>query len=232
MFQSLHEANGVQFSLNSGVKQFVGKGKHVTGVELTGGEILPADVVVVGVGVRPATDALVDSGLKLDEKDRSVRVNAALQSSDPDVYAAGDIARWGDRSPTGVRIEHWRLAEQHGIIAAHNMLGQQDAMTRHIPFFWTAQWGIELRYVGHAEQWDEIIYRGDFPDSPVAKEDKHFVAFYVLNGELKAAAGCNADAEMDALELILRDGMALSVGQMRDEKYNLVAYSCGKQRIF
>ncbi|HLY26206.1 MAG TPA: FAD-dependent oxidoreductase [Aggregatilineales bacterium] len=228
MFQHLHEVHGVQFRLNSEVKQFTGKDGQVSGVELHNGETLPADVVVVGIGVRPSTDALADSGLKLDPKDLSVRVNSALQSSDADVYAAGDIARWDDGSSTGVRIEHWRVAEQHGIIAAHNMLGQQDDVARHVPFFWTAQWGRELRYVGHAEQWDSIIYRGDLPDSPLEKENFQFVACYVQSGKLKAAAGCNADSDMDALEFILRDGKPLSEAQMRDDKFDLVAYARGE----
>ncbi len=231
MFQHLHEANGVQFRLNSGVKQFMGKDGQVSGVTLNDGETLSADLVVVGVGVRPATDALLDSGLKLDEKDHSVRVNAALQSSDPDVFAAGDIARWDDGTPSGVRIEHWRLAEQNGIVAARNMLGlpgQSNDMNHHVPFFWTAQWGTELRYVGHAEKWDEIIYRGD-PLAPAkAEKGNPFIAFYVLDGKLKAATGSHTDAEIDALEFILRDGMALSPAQMRDPKFDLVAFAEGK----
>src|SRR5262249_14798878 len=121
MFQKEHEANGVQFRLNSGVTRFVGTNGKVNAVELKGGEVLNADLVVLGVGVRPATDFLANSGLNMDDKDRSVHVTSRLQSSDPSIYVAGDIARY-DIGGKSTRIEHWRAAEQQGMIAAHNML--------------------------------------------------------------------------------------------------------------
>ncbi len=219
MFQQEHEANRVQFRLNSEVRRFVGHDGQVIGVELKSGDVLPASLVVVGIGVTPATDFLKDSGLKVDEKDHSVRVNAALQSSDLDIFAAGDIARWDDGSERGLRIEHWRVAEQHGMVAARNMLGKADSAAEHVPFFWTTQWGIDLRYVGHAERWDEIIFRYGKP------AQKDFLAFYVAGGKLLAAVGMKHDPEMDAVEFILRDRMALTPDQMRDESFDLVAYA-------
>jgi len=143
-------------------------------------------------------------------------VDNHLRSSQPDVYAAGDIARWGEGS--GTRIEHWRLAQQHGMIAAHNLLGQSDAVDSHVPFFWTTQWHITLNYVGHATQWDEIIYRG----SP---QDKKFIAFYVTKGQLLAAAGCGYDQDLVALELILQAKLPLSISQMRDTDFSLAEYA-------
>jgi apoptosis-inducing factor 3 len=218
VFQAEHDAHGIQFRLSSETARFVGKSGQVTGVELKSGETLDADFVVLGVGVRPATDFLRDSGLKLNERDQAMLVSDKLQSSDPDVYAAGDIARWDDGHAGGVRIEHWRTAEQQGIVAAKNMLGQSEGMQGHIPFFWTNQWDIVLRYVGHAEKWDEIIYRYGNPSK------KDFIGFYVQDGKLLAAAGMNHDAEMDAIEFILRDQKPLTYDQMRDEKFDLVAY--------
>lgn len=218
-FQAEHEAHGVKFRLNSEVARFVGSSGRVTGVELKSGETLPADFVVVGVGVRPATDFLRDSGLKLHERDQSVLVSDTLQTSDPDVYAAGDIARWDDGKTGSVRIEHWRTAEQQGIVAANNMFGESESMRGHVPFFWTNQWDIALRYVGHAEKWDDIIYRYGTP------EKKDFVAFYVHNGNLLAAAGMNHDADMDAIEFILRADKPLTADQMRDATFDLAAYA-------
>lgn len=216
MFQKEHEDNGVKFALSNEISRFVGQDEHVTGVELKNGQTLPADFVVAGVGVRPATDFLTDSGLKLDDKDRSVHVDVNLQTNEPNIYAAGDIARYGDDS--GTRIEHWRVAEQHGIVAARNMLGRPETVTPHIPFFWTNQFGIIFDYVGHAEKWDEIIYRG-------STEKKDFIAFYVTGGKLHAAAGCNHDRELDALEFILRDNISLTPAQMRDESFDLAAHA-------
>jgi NADPH-dependent 2,4-dienoyl-CoA reductase/sulfur reductase-like enzyme len=142
-----------------------------------------------------------------------------LQASDPSIYVAGDIARY-DIGGTSTRIEHWRVAEQQGIIAAHNMLDMADDVTQHVPFFWTNQFGIIFNYVGHAEKWDEIIYRGD----PAQKD---FIAFYVQGGKAMAVAGCNHDQELDAIEFIMRDNMLLTPDQMRDSKFDLVAYAQG-----
>jgi hypothetical protein len=95
------------------------------------------------------------------------------------------------------------------------MLGKSEDFNTHVPFFWTHQWDIEMRYVGHAEKWDEIIYRGK-------PEDKDFIAFYVSGGKLLAAASCNHDTELDAIEFILRDKLPLTPDQMRDEHFDLV----------
>ncbi len=217
LFQTEHEANGVQFRLNSGVEAFIGRDGVVTGVRLKGGEMLPADLILIGVGVRPATDFFIDSGLNLDEKDKSVLVNEQLQTNDPAIYAAGDIAKWSN-GEGGTRIEHWRVAQQQGIVAAQQMIGQSDTITQHVPFFWTKQWKLDLRYVGHAEKWDEIIYRGQV-------QAGQFIAFYVAEGRLKAVAACQRDAEADALEFILRDDLPLTPEQMRDEAFDLIAYA-------
>ncbi|MCC7208445.1 MAG: NAD(FAD)-dependent dehydrogenase, partial [Anaerolineae bacterium] len=164
------------------------------------------------------TDFLRGSGLRLDEKDGSVHVDSRLQASQPDVLAAGDIARWGEAG--GVRIEHWRVAQQHGIVAARAMLGKAADVAEHAPFFWTTQWGLKVSYVGHATAWDEIIFRG-------APDEKRFIAFYVKDGQLQAAAGVDQDADLCAVEFILRDRLPLSAAQMRDPAFSLVEYVKG-----
>lgn len=219
MFQKQHEANGVQFYLGDTVAAFKGDGGTVQRVELKSGRVLDADMVVVGIGVAPATEFLNDSGLTLDDKDHSVRVNPQLQASAPDIYAAGDIARW-EADSTSTRIEHWRVAQQHGVIAANNMVGQADSVDHHVPFFWTSQWGMTLNYVGHASSWDEIIYWGGSP------EQKKFIAFFFSGGNLKAAASCDwaYDAEMDAIEFILREGRSLTPAQIKAEGFSPTAF--------
>jgi apoptosis-inducing factor 3 len=218
VFQKVHEENGVKFRLSSEIGRFMGENGHVVGVELKSGETLPADFVVVGVGVIPATDFLKDSGLKLNDRDQSVLVDAYLQTSDSDIYAAGDIARWDDGSEKGMRIEHWRLAQQHGMVAARNMLDQRENFNQHVPFFWTNQWKFGIRYIGHASAWDEIIYRGE-------PETQKFIAFYLAGGKLLAAAGHGRDRDMAAIEFILRDEIALTPDQMRDENFDLAKHA-------
>ena len=219
MFQAEHEKNNVQFRMGVGVDRIEGKDGAATGVTLKSGETLAADLIVLGIGVSPNTDYLADSGLAMTERENSVRVDNHLQTSSPDIYAAGDIARYADpTTQDGRRIEHWRVALQHGMIAARNMLDLHDHVSEHVPFFWTTQWNITLNYVGNATAWDAILVRGD-----VEKQD--FIAFFVSNGALQAAAGANRDQEMDAIEFILRDHMALTPEQMKDESFDLIAYS-------
>jgi hypothetical protein len=109
------------------------------------------------------------------------------------------------------------VAQQHGVVAAQNMLGHKKDVDAHVPFFWTEQWHVRLNYVGHAERWDAIIYRG-------TPEQKQFIAFYVSEGQLQAAAGCGHDQDLVALEFVLQQNLPLTVEQMRDPAFSLVDY--------
>jgi apoptosis-inducing factor 3 len=151
--RTVHEEHGVVFHL----------GQTVTAVDdgavtLSGGGTLPADLVVVGIGVRPATELAEAAGLKVD---RGIVVNERLQASAPGVYAAGDVARY-PYPPTQerVRIEHWAVAQRMGRVAALNMLGQKQAFAS-APFFWSMHYDVQLNYVGHAETWDRADLHGD-----------------------------------------------------------------------
>jgi len=192
LFQGLHESHGVGFKLGASVTRFEGAGK-VEAVALENGERLEADLVVIGVGVKPATDFL--KGVELFE-DGGVVVDERLRAADG-LYAAGDVARFPDqRTGKHTRIEHWRTALQQGRIAAHNMAGKNVAYDG-VPFFWTRQFDTGLLYVGHAEEWDEIIFQGDL-------SAHHFLAFYVKDGRVMAVAGMNHEREMAAIEDLLR----------------------------
>lgn len=151
--RELHESKGVRFHLGRGVDR-IGD----DAVELNDGTRLAADLVVIGAGVRPATVLADSAGLEVD---RGVVVDARLRTSDPDIFAAGDIAAWPD--PTGggrIRVEHWAVAQQQGRVAARNLLGANEAY-RQIPFFWSQHYDVSINYVGHATQWDRIEEDGD-----------------------------------------------------------------------
>ncbi|MBE9060723.1 FAD-dependent oxidoreductase [cf. Phormidesmis sp. LEGE 11477] len=193
LFRQVHDDNDVKFKLGEKATALRGNGKVET-VELESGEVLSADMVVVGIGVKPATDFV--EGLLMNEKDGSILVNQYLQAK-PDVYAAGDIARFPHfitGQPT--RIEHWQLAMQQGRIAACNMTGQQ-VMFETVPFFWTGQFDLKLRYVGHSENYDDIVIQGSL-------EDKSFLAFYVEGEQAMAVSGIGRDRDIAAISELMR----------------------------
>jgi NADPH-dependent 2,4-dienoyl-CoA reductase/sulfur reductase-like enzyme len=161
--RALHEEHGVVFHL--GRKPAAISPRDVT---LDDGTVIPAELVVMGVGVRPLTALAEAAGLKVD---KGVVVDESLRSSSADVYAAGDIARYP--IPGGSqRIEHWVVAQQQGMVAARNMLGRGEAF-RFVPFFWSSHYDVQLNYVGHAERWDAIEVAGSIKgrDATVAYRD-------------------------------------------------------------
>jgi len=189
--RALHEEHGVVFHLGETVTAF--DGRRAT---LKGGGTLETDVVVVGVGVRPRLALAEHAGLTMD---RGVVVDAYLRSSAPDVYAAGDIARWPDpHSGAAIRVEHWVVAERQGQTAARNMLEAQESFDA-VPFFWSQHYDVPINYVGHAEQWDEIAI-----DGSVAAKD--CVVRYKSKGRVLAVASIYRDLDSLKAELAMEQG--------------------------
>ena len=184
VFARLHEQKGVVLRTGETVAALEGDGV-VSAVRLATGERLAADLVVIGGGIGPATDVL--RGVTLRE-DGGVPVDRTLRATET-LYAAGDLAAfplYGDGAP--IRVEHWRLAQQHGRHAARAMLGR-DTPFDSVPYFWTIHFLKRLDYVGHATDWDDIIVDGDL-------EKPEFIALYVKAGRVDAVIGWERDQDI------------------------------------
>ncbi len=193
---ALHADHGVEVRTGTGVSKLVTEpapsGERVSGVALLDGSVIPADVVVVGIGVVPTTQWLDDSGLEVDN---GVRADATLHAAD-DVVVAGDLARWfDDRLGAEIRIEHWTNAAEQGVAAARSLLaGRRHADPYSpVPYFWSDQYETKIQVIGHPRPDDEIIVVDG------SLEERRFVALYGREGRLTAALGFSRPRQLMGL---------------------------------
>jgi NADPH-dependent 2,4-dienoyl-CoA reductase/sulfur reductase-like enzyme/nitrite reductase/ring-hydroxylating ferredoxin subunit len=211
LFKTLHEKNGAEFVLGTSVAKFEGQDR-VQAVVTVSGERIPTDFVILGVGVVPATDFV--QGLETLD-DGSIKVDNTLYAG-KDIYAAGDIASFPDPVDGQlIRVEHWTVALNQGIIAGGNMGGKKILFDR-TPFFWTNQVDLYFRYVGYAREYDDVILQGE-----VASQE--FLALYVKNNRIVAAAGNNKEKELAAIHELMTRKLMPRPEELRMDSFDWLA---------
>jgi 3-phenylpropionate/trans-cinnamate dioxygenase ferredoxin reductase subunit len=208
VFADLHREHDVDLRLGTGVERIRPADGGLVVVDSTGEEI-EADSVVVGVGIRPALEIAEAAGLAIDD---GVAVDASLRTSDPDTYAAGDVA--AAEHPilrTRIRVEHWANALNGGPVAAKAMLGQ-DVVYDEFPYFFTDQYDLGMEYIGHAppDSYDRVVIRGDLAG-------REFQAFWLSGGRALAGMHVNLwDDGIDPIEQVVASGRSLDADRLAD----------------
>ena len=196
VFASLHHDNGVDVRVNVTVDALEGESGQVTGVRLSNGDVVAADLVIVGVGVVPKIDLAEQAGLSLDN---GVLVDESLRTSDPSIVAVGDIANaYHPLLKRRIRVEHWANARRQPPVAAQTMLGKTSVYDR-VPYFFTDQYTLGMEYSGFVGpgEYDEVVVRGNL-------DTMEFVAFWVKEGRVLAGMNVNIwDVNPDIDRLIV-----------------------------
>jgi 3-phenylpropionate/trans-cinnamate dioxygenase ferredoxin reductase subunit len=204
VFAQLHRDNGVDLRLGAQLREIT-----PTAAVLADGTELPADAVVVGVGIAPNTALAANAGLEVDN---GVLVDASLRTSDPDIFAAGDVANaLHPFLGRHVRVEHWANALNQPAVAAAAMLGRADAVYEELPYFYTDQFDLGMEYLGHVEPdgYDRVVIRGD----AAARE---FIAFWLREGRILAGMNVNVWDVTDPIKALIRSRATVDANRLAD----------------
>ncbi|WP_328953312.1 NAD(P)/FAD-dependent oxidoreductase [Kitasatospora purpeofusca] len=206
VFADLHRDHGVDLRFGVGVAGLTGEDGRVTGVRLADGTTVPADAVVVGVGIAPDTALAEAAGLEVEN---GIKTDEHLRTSDPDIHAAGDVANaFHPLLGRHIRVEHWANAVNQPQTAARAMLGE-DAVFDRVPYFFSDQYDLGLEYVGWVEPggYDRVVFRGD----PATRE---FIAFWLAEGKVLAGMNVNIWDVTDPIRSLIRSGRVVDPARL------------------
>lgn len=213
VFAQLHRANGVELRMETSVSEILGDPNGVTGVLLSDGEIVPAELVVVGIGAIPNVELASAAGLRVEN---GVVTDAGFRTDNPDVFAVGDVAAvfhpvLGHR----LRVEHWANAENAGEAAGRSMAGA-DIRYDEIPYFYTDQFDLGMEYSGYGELAKDatVVFRGD-------REARRFIAFWLLDGRVVAGMNVNVWDVNETVQKFIRTGVTVDPAALADESIAL-----------
>jgi 3-phenylpropionate/trans-cinnamate dioxygenase ferredoxin reductase subunit len=207
VFADLHKSQGVNLRLGARIEEVLSDGGKATGVRLADGTMIGADAVLAGIGAAPNTGLAAGAGLEVKD---GIVTTAALQTSDPDIFAAGDVA--GAFHPLlrqHVRVEHWANALKQPAVAAAAMVGK-EASYAELPYFYTDQYDLGMEYVGHvAGGYDRIVVRGDL-------EAREFIAFWLKEGRVQAGMNVNVWDVTDVIKNLIGSGNVVDADALAD----------------
>jgi len=226
VFAELHRANGVDLRMETGVAEILGADGSVTGVRLDSaadggapgrdgqpGEVVPADIVVIGIGATPNTRLALDAGLEVAD---GIVVDAAFRTNEPGVFAVGDVASvFHPVLGHHLRVEHWANAENAGRAAALSMLDRAVSYEE-IPYFYTDQFDLGMEYSGYGDlaRDAELVFRGD-------RSAREFLAFWVAGGRVVAGMNVNVWGVNDSVQTLIRSRVRVDPAALRDEARSL-----------
>jgi 3-phenylpropionate/trans-cinnamate dioxygenase ferredoxin reductase subunit len=213
VFADLHREHGVNLRCGVQVAEITGSNGIADGVRLADGSRVEADVIVAGIGITPNSQLAVEAGL---ETGNGIVVDARLRSSDPDIYAAGDVANaFHPLLGKHIRVDHWYNALHQPQTAAKSMLGQDVAYDR-VPYFYTDQYDLGMEYSGYVEPdgYDEVVFRGDVPR-------REFIAFWLSDGRVLAGMNVNIWDVNEAIRELIRAGQPVDKDALRDPEIPL-----------
>jgi 3-phenylpropionate/trans-cinnamate dioxygenase ferredoxin reductase subunit len=205
VFRDLHRDHDVTLALGRHVVAFRGEAQ-VEAVVTSNGQTIPADLVVVGIGVTPRVELAAAAGIAVDN---GITVDERLRTTDPHVFAAGDVA--AAQHPfyrSRLRVEHWANALNQGVVAGRNLAGHHDVYDR-LPYFFSDQYDVGIEYLGHAREWDRVVFRGD-----VAA--RKFIAFWTKDRRVVAAMSCNVWDVIEPLRRVITERRVVDPDRLRD----------------
>jgi 3-phenylpropionate/trans-cinnamate dioxygenase ferredoxin reductase subunit len=204
-YRDLHAQHGVELMLGEGVEAFEGNGA-LARVRTAGGRVIDCDFAVVGIGVVPRIELARQAGIGVEN---GIVVDERLQTSAPNVFAAGDVAlAWHPFYGEPIRVEHWSNALHQGPAAARAMLGRQVAYDR-IPYFFSDQYEVGMEYSGYAPRWEQIVFRGD-------PAEGKFIAFWLRDGRVLAGMNVNVWDVNEQIQTLIRTRRAIDAGALGD----------------
>ena len=213
IYAALHAEHGVELRTGVEVAEIIGVDGRATGVRLADGSLIDADVVVVGIGILPNTELAEMADLKIDN---GIRVDEYLSSSDPDVFAAGDVANaYYPSLGRHLRLEHWSAALNQGPVAAVNMMGGATAYD-HVPYFFSDQYDMGMEYRGYVEagHYDQVVFRGDVSNG-------EYIAFWLRQDRALAGMNVNIWDQGDAITALVRSGRRVDAALLADPLVSL-----------